>query len=386
MSDTLSFLKQKLKKSRLVRRLYIALRLSDEERRQAEKRASALTDQSDEARDQAYLEVIARKKKEEDKEERYLALLTELTGWDRETAGEAMREAQKRTGVSFEQYVVYRFYELDEKTQKTYFTKRDSSRLTRKYRPSPGALDDFRKKSSCYERLSPYLGRIWLKTGGLTREALEEAFGGQRFLYKPDGSSGGNGITVFDLAAESPAQVLRKLRSLPEGVVEGFLTQHPEMKKVSPHAVNTLRIVTVMTRDPAHGIETDKVHFLYATLRMACGESVVDNLHSHGLAADVDLESGECVTDAVDYDGRVYPVHPDTGEPIRGFGVPCFREALALVQRAGSDIEGYLGWDVAVTDQGPVIIEVNISPGADGLQLAYVPVKKGQKYRVKAYL
>jgi hypothetical protein len=61
--------------------------------------------------------------------------------------------------------------------------------------------------------------------------------------------------------------------------------------------------------------------------------------------------------------GGLVPVdrHPDTGVELAGFEVPCWREAYALVKRAhGVFAEfGSIGWDVALTTDGPKLLEAN---------------------------
>lgn len=107
-----------------------------------------------------------------------------------------------------------------------------------------------------------------------------------------------------------------------------------------------------------------------------------------GLAAGVDLKTGELITDAVDEEGNVFSRHPGTGETIKGFKIPFFAEALALVADAyeKKKFEGYLGWDIAVTEEGPAVVEVNTVPGVILFQLPYIAEKKGMKHVMEKYL
>ena len=67
-------------------------------------------------------------------------------------------------------------------------------------------------------------------------------------------------------------------------------------------------------------------------------------------------------TDAVD--NTLYE-HPVTKEKIVGFNIPMFKEAVELVKEAAKVVPevAYVGWDVAISDNGPVIIEGNSFPG-----------------------
>ncbi len=53
--------------------------------------------------------------------------------------------------------------------------------------------------------------------------------------------------------------------------------------------------------------------------------------------------------------------HPDSGVVFDGFVVPRFFEAVDLVKACHSLLPGLhsIGWDVAVTPEGPVLLEGN---------------------------
>ena len=62
--------------------------------------------------------------------------------------------------------------------------------------------------------------------------------------------------------------------------------------------------------------------------------------------------------------GDVFHKHPTTKEKIVGFKVPMFKEAIELVKEAAMIIPeiGYVGWDIAISTNGPVIVEGNSYP------------------------
>ena len=62
--------------------------------------------------------------------------------------------------------------------------------------------------------------------------------------------------------------------------------------------------------------------------------------------------------------------HPGTGAPIEGRILPLWPEALELVTRA-HDLNGdrvAVGWDVAILEDGPCLIEGNGKPDVDLIQ------------------
>ena len=79
-----------------------------------------------------------------------------------------------------------------------------------------------------------------------------------------------------------------------------------------------------------------------------------------------------------------FPEHP-----ITKFGVPMFQNAVELCLKAAQVKPGlaYIGWDVAITPNGPVLIEGNILPGYDMAQNSkFHPDGKGLLPTVEAIL
>ena len=94
----------------------------------------------------------------------------------------------------------------------------------------------------------------------------------------------------------------------------------------------------------------------------------------------VDPEDGRIVSVATDDYFNVYDEHPDTHIRFVGYQLPMIPEAIALAKRAAREIPQmrHVGWDVAITPDGPAIIEGNEYPGTDLCQLApHYPEKTG---------
>ena len=123
-------------------------------------------------------------------------------------------------------------------------------------------------------------------------------------------------------------------------------------------------------------------------VRIGRGKSIVDNLHSGGMVANVDMATGRLETNGADRNGTMFEEHPETHTTIKGFQVPYFEEALEMVKEAITkyNVEGYIGWDIAISKDGPKLLEVNDRPGADGLQTAYAQEYKGVKHVMEKYL
>jgi hypothetical protein len=146
-------------------------------------------------------------------------------------------------------------------------------------------------------------------------------------------------------------------------ILQPALDNHPAMRGLTPGGLATVRIVTLWWLD-------GRTEALAAALRMPVGDAIADNFHLGGLGAPVDLETGRlgpAVTKALAPHAR-QTHHPTTGRPIEGEVLPDWQAALALAHRAHEAFPvrmPVVGWDVALTGGGPVLIEANGIPGTD---------------------
>ncbi len=321
------------------------------------------------------------------REEELVEAVMAATGWDRDHAVSEMRYADDYCGIPYKYFLYSRYWEIDKSTWNEYFSRGQTEQLNRIYNSDPRIVNTVANKGEFCRTYGKFLGRQWLLTQGATFDSFKETFEGiKKIIYKPLASSGGYGIRTFELEGADLKAVFAQIKKLRPGILEEFIIQHPDMRRLSESAVNTIRMVTIMTRRDLPGIEPGKVYVMYAGARFATGNSVTDNLHSGGLVAGVDLEKGCIATNAVDYEYNVCEVHPDTGQVIKGFKIPYFREAVEMIRSAASINEGYFGWDVAITEHGPTIVECNSFPGAGILQMPYIPLRKGMRYIFEPFL
>lgn len=315
--------------------------------------------------------------------------IMEKTGWDFQQASDKLDEARKRTGCSYKEYLVYKFYELDEAVQNDLFLVTHSQKMNTRYEVTSEVfklLCDKELTNTCF---SEYMRRPWCVNTKISLNDFKEKFAhSKRLIYKPRRGSRGQGVEAFDITPRTAKSVFLKLAALPEGVVEQYVVQHPAMSSLSPASVNTIRIVTVASNEHPVTQDGKMMDVAYAALRIGGGTSIVDNFHSGGMVAAIDLETGELVTHAADMDGNVFTKHPLTGTVIKGFKIPYFKEALAFVKdaHANGNVNGILGWDIAIAEDGPVLIEINLKPGVVLLTTPYIAEKKGMRHVMEKYL
>ncbi len=193
------------------------------------------------------------------------------------------------------------------------------------------------------------------------------------FMAKPEAGLCGKGIEKINSKEESPIALYNSLKTNGQTLLEEVLTQHEKVNDLYPGAINTVRMVTMTDDEGAP-------HLLYAAMRLGSGGAVVDNFNSGGMVIPVDPEKGTLVGVAVNKAGHAFDAHPDTALKFDGYQLPCWEECRRLAFDAAVRMPTIrlVGWDLAITPGGPVLVEGNHYPGHDIYQLVpQNPEKKG---------
>lgn len=179
--------------------------------------------------------------------------------------------------------------------------------------------------------------------------------GNERVVFKSADGNCGKAVQIKATSSLSASSLIEWMRSQGFDLVESFIDQHPALNALSPAAVNTVRIFTLIDRN-------DQYHVLGCRLRISVN-SPVDNLAAGNLAAPIDESSGIVSGPGVYSDITRSPeaVHPVTGTDIVGFQLPFWPETLEMVRQASllHPQNRSIGWDIAITANGPGLIEGN---------------------------
>ena len=198
-----------------------------------------------------------------------------------------------------------------------------------------------------------------------------------RFIVKPLAGSGGKGIYIADSSHyASPAAVFASILEKAPVVVEELIHQSESLAVLHPASLNTVRIPTLKLKD--------RVVIFHPVLRIGLGDSVVDNASSGGILVGVDATTGICLKHGVDEAGHAYIRHPDTQIVLPGFQIPRWEEAIATVTELAHVIETnhYVGWDMALTNQGWVMVEGN----PRGQFIMQIATQRGIKEELESYI
>ena len=186
---------------------------------------------------------------------------------------------------------------------------------------------------------------------------------------KPDEGSHGNGFyrlkyedgkywLSFNEATEQDIIDILSDRNNQYLVTE-YINNHPEFKRIYDGAVNTIRMVVF--KDTA-----GKAHIGTAYMRFGSDLTHgVDNMGAGGIAVSVNEETGEYGNARYITHNNIkkIDVHPDTGVPITGV-IPHWEQIKEKILEITDSVDGmeYFGFDVAVTEDGIKLPEINRFP------------------------
>lgn len=272
-----------------------------------------------------------------------------------------------RHGASPENYYVLRFYELDAERRRRFLTSGRSRAADAALNRGATREDKLLigRKERFNEGFRGLVRRDFLyvpEHGFAEFEAFLRRH--EQFMVKPTGGTMGRGIERLSAAEIKPEELYARCRER-KLLLEEVIRQHPALDAVNPGCVNTVRI------NAARGLD-GRIRLIGACLKCGGAGAVTDNFHTGGVAYPLDLENGTVTGPGRNnVDIKDFERHPGTDFMMPGFTVPCWREVKACVTQGMDRVPslGYVGWDVAVTPQGPELIEGNFQwPGGNIIQ------------------
>lgn len=199
-----------------------------------------------------------------------------------------------------------------------------------------------------------YIGREYLDLRKSSLEEFEKFIKGKKtFFAKKHNSFGGDGIDKIVNKNLDTAKLYKQLLKNKQYLIEETIIEHPLVHQINDAAVNNIRIVTLL--------KDGKVHIICKCLRVSDGKE--EAVSCHDIMSTLD-NKGRIIGRTFDDDFREYIKHPTTGFAFKDALIPYMEEALEMVKKAALEVPEvrWVGWDCAITEKGPIIIEGNFFP------------------------
>lgn len=204
----------------------------------------------------------------------------------------------------------------------------------------------------------------------------------KKIIIKPLSGSGGKDIFV---AAIVKNEIVLKQNIIEKSlgdfvlqelsVIQEFITQHEKLNNVAK-SINTIRLVTMMTRD-------NDIILIGGLMRFGIGDSLLDNTSLGGVAIGIDLSEGKLLKYGYDFNSKNHLYHPSSKVLFKGFQIPLWDDVVSLSKKVQRAFPYYrmLGHDIAVSPSDPVLIEINAAHDNVGLEQSYGPILADKKVR-----
>ncbi len=277
--------------------------------------------------------------------------------------------------VGFQDYVDYDFAILNRAERDTMMTHPLSNAYSYRF-DAPEQRVIFYDKWEFDRVFSEHLRRDWML---LDEDNLDElkAFASRHEVMITKQQAGRSGAAIhryFASDVEDWAAFQHDLLERGERLIEENIVQHPDIAAVCPGTVNSTRVAAFF--------DGEKTHILAVAQKFGRGQ-VADQMDFGGFYTMLDPDTGKALGPGYDSHGHVHEHHPDTGYRIADFQLPMFDEVVAFIDTVARHVPEvqYVGWDVSVTENGPVLIEGNWATGVYENKPSVLGVRTGHRPR-----
>ena len=264
-------------------------------------------------------------------------------------------------------YQEFEFYNLNSKERKTYLTRAKNVKIVRNYnlKSSWYKFDD---KVEFNKIFNKYIKRDWLYLNKDNYQEFENFCKNKKdFIAKPLDGSGGVGIELIEVKKNNKEtfDYLIKNNKL---LVEEKIIQNKKVAALNETSVNTLRIITFY--------DGKEAHIINSVFKIGNG-GITDNFSSGSMYTFV--EGGKIIVPAIDREDFVYEIHPKSKIKLVGYEIPNYDKAIELVKECAKIVPEvkFVGWDVALLEDGASIIEGNCFPGVYQIKPSFEHKKEG---------
>ena len=258
-------------------------------------------------------------------------------------------------GIGYTDYFRGNYINLSKSQKDTFVTTKTFYKI-HNYLNDSKYLTCFNNKLIFNSIFRDYLRRSYINLLECSKLDFMNFLSGKNVVFAkiPDGF-GGHGVSRLVLKEYDLEKLYKQLLKNGQYLIEEEIVQCKELNKINPNVVCSFRVITLY--------KNGKVYILNNALRVNKDSSEII-----GCTNDLYFsfnEDGIIDSNVIDDYGQIYKMHPLTGMEFKRVKLDFVKEAFEMCKKAALRIPQvrYVGWDVAFTDKGPLIIEGNEYPG-----------------------
>lgn len=285
------------------------------------------------------------------------------------------RKALAKHRVTYAEYMYsYEYWRLDEPEREKFISTSEMQCIYRKL-GDRNVREIFHDKVQFLTLFEKFIYRKWAQAKDLTLDQFMAMATQFDCIAKP--IDGTRGFGIFKICHNDVINCRELYQKCVDGnfLIEECISACGELAEFHPSSLNTIRVVTLSHQG--------RFSVFGALFRMGAHGSVVDNTHTGGIYAPINVETGTIDIEAIDGQNNHYEYHPDSHKRIKGFKIPSWNKIVETCKEASEAIPNvrFAGWDICINKNGNVeIIEGNHAPDFDGGMQA--PLKIGVKYKL----
>jgi Sugar-transfer associated ATP-grasp len=179
--------------------------------------------------------------------------------------------------------------------------------------------------------------------------------------------------TLFDLSG------LKQKLGNGKWIIQNRIFSHAAIKRINSSALNTTRIVTML--------DGQAPVYLTGFQAFATGATEIDSWERGSVYVGFDYNQN-LLTGWGFYHPHIkgrarIEKHPDSGIRFHGYQIPFLKKSVGLCLQAHQLLYNnfVIGWDVVITDDGPLILEANEKPGMNAVQC----VDGGLRHKIRKF-
>lgn len=279
------------------------------------------------------------------------------------------------TGCTFKEYFNLDFAKRTVRNQRTFITTGSNMNAYSQLNDK-AFYHIFLNKDEFNTRFADFIAREWIKLGE-NKELIYAFFSKHKdIIIKPVSGDSGRGIKIIhnsnELTCEEIDRIIAEHRS---DIAEQVLYNHRKMNELNPLSLNTMRVITVRSKE--------HLDILFAGVRYGAKGCEIDNISTGGYIAPIDIATGAICGES--HTKKTFATNNAKTESYVGFQIPMWDHLYDYLYSLTAVVPQmkYMAWDIAITNDGFVVIEGNHSSGNTVTQAHLSETQQGLKPRLR---